>query len=214
MVGNPNSIPNSKIAVINPEDGSLSLPWRLFLQTRTDNAGTVTPADLAALEAAIAAAAATANSAQTDATEALTDLAAALLAAQTALGLTASLLDQASTSAVLANPAGFGFFAGGLMQSGELLGTAVWGNPRIFSGTPQDVARALFPASLNSTITLNAYSGGGRYVAGTINFNHSDVGVISWAPTLSLPPGYALEPNGPVPMDPTLASVRVMAYSS
>jgi hypothetical protein len=61
-------IPNSKVPVLNP-DGSLTLPWRLYLTAPNSSSGT--SPDIAALEAAIAAAAAQAAQAEADAQTAL-----------------------------------------------------------------------------------------------------------------------------------------------
>jgi hypothetical protein len=81
-------IPNSKVPVLNP-DGSLTLPWRLYLTAPNSSSGT--SPDIAALEAAIAAASAQAAQAEADAQTAITD-------AQTAIGATDDALLTALVS--------------------------------------------------------------------------------------------------------------------
>lgn len=80
------AIPNAQVALLQP-DGTLTLPWRLFMQGLGSSSGTVTPAEIAALEAAIAIAAAEAAAASSQASAALAEAMATLSVAQGALAL-------------------------------------------------------------------------------------------------------------------------------
>ena len=108
------------------------------------------------------------------------------------------------------SPVGFGFFSGGLLNAGELLATVVWGNPRVFEGTPQDVAMADFAPTGVAVLTVQVAGS----PVGTITFNHSNVGVLAWLGSVAIAAGTALGVVAPPTQDPTFANVRVMAYAS
>lgn len=207
-MANPNQIPSARVPFLG-EDGTLSLPWRRWAQSLTSSASgsTVTPAEFQALSDLV-------TVVQANAATALATAQSAALVAEAAELL--SLVDLSSQDITsgpsAASLAGFGFFAGGTMTDSELLGTAVWGYPRVFSGTPQDTAQALYGSSLDSKIGIYAYPGGSRSLVGSVEFNRSTTGTVSWSAPLSLAAGAALEISAPSPPDPSLASVRVMIY--
>lgn len=94
------AIPNAQVPLLQP-DGTLTLPWRLFMQSLSSASG-ITPGDLAVLEAAIAVAATEAASASAQAATALAEAMGVLSIAQGALALASvGLGDEGMPSAAV-----------------------------------------------------------------------------------------------------------------
>lgn len=104
------------------------------------------------------------------------------------------------------SPAGFGFFAGGLLLAGELLGTAVFNHDVSFeSADPADAVHALVAPTSTAVFSMKV----GLTTVGTITFaGGSTVGVVAWTGGLYvLLTGVALSLYAPASADATLASV-------
>ena len=78
---------------------------------------------------------------------------------------------------------GFGFFAGGNLAAGELLGSAVYPFDMLFPGTSwASEIKSEFPATSTAVFTMVNTSTSA--VVGTITFSAgSATGVVAWSPT-------------------------------
>ena len=110
------------------------------------------------------------------------------------------------------NKAGFGFFAGGQMQSGELLGTGQWTHPTYFADSYS--ISATVGATALATLILKAVIAGTPTVVGQITFPARTgvpadlIGTLTWSGgTYTLPGNTPLQLYAPVPNDATLAGL-------
>jgi hypothetical protein len=105
--------------------------------------------------------------------------------------------------------AGFGFYAGGLLKAGELLGTAVYSrNVTWLSGVAGDAVTSLLPAHAPAVFTMVAVVGGSPTTVGTITFAAgSMVGVVAWTSGFVLVAGAPLKLYAPAAADSTLADI-------
>lgn len=121
----------------------------------------------------------------------------------------------ASTSSVstVAGTHGFGFFAGGLLLSNELLGSCTFPLDIVFTSPDAgSVVTSEFPASATAVLNVLAPdpSSGLDVVVGTFTFAAaSKVAVVAWgAGTYTLKAGKVLKLRAPTPADAGLASVH------
>lgn len=118
-------------------------------------------------------------------------------------------LAPSTTAAQTAQSAGFGFYDGGLLAAGELLGTAVFAHDVTFTnGADGNVVTALVPATGTPFMTLvapNALMIPTQ--VGTINFAGT-VGTVVWSPNpFLLLKGLPLKLFAPASADATLADI-------
>lgn len=111
---------------------------------------------------------------------------------------------------------GWGFYAGGLLNAGELLGTAVYGfNVTFTTGAAGDTFTALVPAAADAQFTL--WTPNALLIptqVGTIDFPAgSAVGTITWSPDpFLLLKGAQLKLYAPAAADLALADVSGLCY--
>lgn len=107
--------------------------------------------------------------------------------------------------------AGFGFYDGGLLNAGELLGTAIYSADVTFANAADgDTVTSLSPAAAIAVFTLIAPNTlGVPTQVGTVTFAAgANVGTIAWSPNpFLLPKGTALKLFAPSPADLSLADV-------
>jgi hypothetical protein len=107
-------------------------------------------------------------------------------------------------------PDGFGFFIGGLMTDGELLGSGVFDKDITFPSTANTpVVKSEFPATASAVLNLKSISGGVETQRGTITFaaGATDAAVAWTGSTYILPAGDRLRLYGPAVHDTTLSMI-------
>jgi len=121
----------------------------------------------------------------------------------------------ASTSSVagIGGTHGFGFFDGGLLADGELLGSATYPVDITFAtGDSGSSVTAEFPASATAVMNVLAPdpSSGLNVVVGTFTFAaHSKIATVAWGTgTYTLKAGSVLKLLAPSPPDAGLANVH------
>jgi hypothetical protein len=107
-------------------------------------------------------------------------------------------------------PDGFGFFVGGLMLDGELLGMGIFDKDISFPSTVNtNAVKSLFPATASAVFDIKAVIAGVETQVGTITFAAgSSDGVVVWSPNpYTLPANTPLKLYSPSARDITLSMV-------
>jgi len=213
MTGNPTHIPNSKVPVLDPADGSFTLPWRRFLQNLP--ATTTTPSGVTSFDGRTGDVILTA----VDVEDALgftpgqgTGDGTVITTGFIVPGQTAVFSGQTSITGQNPVPlvAGFGFFASGPLKSGELLGSAIYALDVAFSSSDGAQVVSLIPAVSAASFGINAIVAGTLTSVGSIDFAAgARMGAVTWdGGGYSLPAGGQIQVTAPSPADASLASVN------
>lgn len=112
--------------------------------------------------------------------------------------------------------AGFGFFAGGLLDAGETLGTGAWAHEITFShGDPDTLVTARFAATATAVLLIKTIVAGVETTGGTITFNAGSTnGVVAFIPALVVPAATQLKLYAPAVADATLAEITGIVTGS
>ena len=119
-------------------------------------------------------------------------------------------LDLSPAAQSRLNLIGFGFFVGGKLVSGELLGSAIYSSAVTFTNTSGSDIKSLIPAIASAVFTLKAVVLGVATGVATITFpSGSNTGTVAWSGgTYTLPLGGSLQLYAPSPADTNLAFVN------
>jgi hypothetical protein len=124
----------------------------------------------------------------------------------------------ASQAYVKANSgaSGFGFYEGGTMTAGELIGVGTWGHPVTFAMTDvRSSANAGHASTSTAVFDIYGNVGGFPTLIGTITFSAGNpVGVVAFSAPFTLATGQQLSVVAPATADASLADVRAVVYAT